>query len=291
MLLKEEAVAGACAGIVGTALGFPLDTIKTRMQTSQVSIISAVRSTFSEQGVLGFYRGIASPLLSLTVLNTMNFSVYAFNCKLLGLSPNRSIVAHMEEGFEWRYGIAGACAGPLAAVISTPFELVKTKMQIGRSRQSSVMNYNSIQMARSILKTNGFQGLYQGHIVNVTREMIFLSTYFITYENSKSFFLKLFPSDSSRSTVIAIPIAGGVSGALGWFISFPLDNIKSNIQTMELTRKELFERKSAMTVATELLQRRGLLGLYSGVLPSITRAFIVSASRFSTYEYVLSLYR
>ncbi len=29
---------------------------------------------------------------------------------------------------------------------------------------------------------------------------------------------------------VSIPVAGGFSGAIGWFISFPLDCIKSNIQ-------------------------------------------------------------
>lgn len=290
MLLKEEAVAGACAGVIGTGLGFPLDTIKTRMQTSNISIFTAIRATYAEQGVLGFYRGIASPLLSLTILNTMNFSIYAVNCKTIGLTPNRSIHSHSDNHFEWRYGVAGACVGPFAAMISTPFELIKTKMQIGRSK-GSITHNNSIRMAQSILQSSGLLGLYQGHLVNLTREVVFLSTYFITYENIKTFVLNLLPEGSSKSGVIAIPIAGGLSGALGWFISFPLDNIKSNIQTMSLAKSELFHRQSALAVGRELLQRRGIMGLYSGVLPSITRAFIVSASRFSAYEYVLSLFR
>jgi len=46
-----------------------------------------------------------------------------------------------------------------------------------------------------------------------------------------------------------------------------------------------------MDVVRSLLASKGLAGLYSGVLPSITRAFIVSASRFSVYEGVLSFMR
>ena len=37
----------------------------------------------------------------------------------------------------------------------------------------------------------------------------------------------------------------------------------------------------------EILKSRGIRGLYSGVVPSIMRAFIVSSSRFSAYEATL----
>ena len=35
---------------------------------------------------------------------------------------------------------------------------------------------------------------------------------------------------------VSIPIAGGISGAVGWFISFPLDCVKSNIQGIPLNK-------------------------------------------------------
>ncbi len=44
-------------------------------------------------------------------------------------------------------------------------------------------------------------------------------------------------------------------------------------------------------MAKTLLATKGVEGLYSGVLPSITRAFLVSASRFSVYEGALALMR
>ena len=72
--MYKETVAGASAGVIGTILGSPLDVVKTRQQVSGISIPKTVRVVFSESGVLGFYRGMASPLLSLTVLNTLNFS-------------------------------------------------------------------------------------------------------------------------------------------------------------------------------------------------------------------------
>ena len=63
----EEASAGAVAGIVGTALGYPLDLVKARMQTHPL-IYSSAGSTFlriaREEGLRGLYRGVTMPLVS-----------------------------------------------------------------------------------------------------------------------------------------------------------------------------------------------------------------------------------
>jgi len=54
----------------------------------------------------------------------------------------------------------------------------------------------------------------------------------------------------------------------------------------------LYKPKSLFrNVAKTLLQTKGITGLYSGIVPSILRAFVVSSSRFSAYEGVLNLLR
>lgn len=61
----HEIIAGCAAGIIGTIIGFPLDTIKTRMQTSSnhaVSMHEMAGVLYKENGIRSFYRGISSPL-------------------------------------------------------------------------------------------------------------------------------------------------------------------------------------------------------------------------------------
>ena len=81
---------------------------------------------------------------------------------------------------------------------------------------------------------------------------------------------------------IAIPLSGGISGGIGWFISFPLDCIKANVQGRDLGKKCV----PTVDVAKNIFRSRGIAGLYSGIVPSVSRAFLVSASRFSVYEFV-----
>ena len=96
------------------------------------------------------------------------------------------------------------------------------------------------------------------------------------YEHSRGGLTDILPSS------LAIPLSGGISGSIGWFISFPLDCIKANIQGGDINIKS----HSSFNVAKDILRTRGVAGLYSGIVPSISRAFLVSASRFSVYEFV-----
>jgi hypothetical protein len=80
----------------------------------------------------------------------------------------------------------------------------------------------------------------------------------------------------------------GLSGAAAWLLSFPLDTVKTAVQGRPLDAP----RVAAMDAARNILLRRGgLLGLYSGAVPSVMRAFIVSGTRFSTYEAVAGWWR
>eukprot|EP00457_Paulinella_chromatophora_P010866 gb/GEZN01010985.1/.p1 GENE.gb/GEZN01010985.1/~~gb/GEZN01010985.1/.p1 ORF type:complete len:302 (+),score=29.12 gb/GEZN01010985.1/:116-1021(+) len=276
--VTDEATGGFCAGVVGTVIGFPLDTIKTRMQTSHSrlstyaplsssppGLFSLGRTILREEGLRGMYKGVAAPLVSLTLLNTLNFSSYGFFRVYFGAS----------HGFDIRNGLAGACAGPIAALISTPEHMLKTQMQL--DNVGARRYHGSLHAARCLIREHGFRSLYLAHGINTAREGVFLATYFLGYETlSYSLHTHLgFPS------LFAVPFAGGLSGALGWLVSFPLDCIKAGVQGQRLDQVKLREIEQ-VAVARKLLADPGKL--YAGLTPSLLRAFLVSGSRFSAYE-------
>lgn len=83
---------------------------------------------------------------------------------------------------------------------------------------------------------------------------------------------------------------------MAWLVSFPLDCIKANVQGQRLEGAPGAEgspqdRVTAASAARAIFRAKGLLGLYTGVGPSIARAFIVSGSRFSAYETMVWLIR
>lgn len=268
----HEIFCGASAGIIGTILGYPFDTVKTRMQTQSQhykTILQTFNKIYHEEGFNGFYRGVIPPLGALTILNMMNFTVYAKFSELFKFQKEDRTLSRIEP----RTFLAGAFAGISAAIISTPFELVKIQMQL-ETLSKSFQGRNSFFAAKDIVGKYGLTRLYRGHMINTIREMVFLGTYFFVYEHSKHLLTPHFP------LVLAIGVSGGMSGAIGWVISFPLDCIKANIQGAKISSTP----QSFVSIAVHLLKTKGVSGLYHGVGASVARAFVVSSSRFIAYE-------
>ena len=130
---RTTMLAGATAGFVGTLLGYPLDTIKSRLALAAIETKgnSVPKGTFARAihiarstGIRGLYSGVASPLASLVILNTMSFSTFGFFCKTLGIDNSETILQR-DFALEPSFFAAGGLSGVLAAFVSTPFELLK----------------------------------------------------------------------------------------------------------------------------------------------------------------------
>lgn len=141
---------------------------------------------------------------------------------------------------------------------------------------------SSLACLQTIVQRHGIGIVYTGHAVNTLREFTFLGHYFFVYEVLRESLLQSHVIPAS----VAVPVAGGCSGALAWFVSFPLDCVRAGTQGQPLP-----PTKSAWSVCQTLLQERGIRGLYSGASASVARAFLVSGSRFSAYELALWLVR
>ena len=87
------------------------------------------------EGVMGMYRGLGPPVCMMMVMNSMNFGAfYHMRMKLAGANP----VGWGTERpwIDWRVVCAAASVGPLCAMVSTPFELVKLQVQLDAANHS-----------------------------------------------------------------------------------------------------------------------------------------------------------
>ena len=100
-MLWQEAMGGLSAGIVGTVLGFPLDTLKARLQqqqqqqqpqssTTRRGLLSLAKHVIQTEpgGIWALYRGLLPPLVSLSILNTVNFTSYSYFQNELQAQPS-----------------------------------------------------------------------------------------------------------------------------------------------------------------------------------------------------------
>ena len=151
---SDEVVAGAWAGLVGTVLGYPLDVVKSRMQTGNMGGVGGFgkakhgkfngrhntvhRPTFirtfshlaKQQGLAGMYKGLGPPVCMMMMMNSVNFTVFnRLKDKFVGGNHPVGFGTNT-SAINWRVVAAGAAVGPLCAAIGTPFELVKLQLQL-----------------------------------------------------------------------------------------------------------------------------------------------------------------
>jgi len=258
------------------------------------------------------YRGLGPPVCMMMVMNSMNFGAfYHARVKLAGSDP----VGWGTERpwIDWRVVCAAASVGPLCALVSTPFELVKLQVQLdaanhsrggaaGAGRTSTDQNGSrgyvrkysgSAHAARQLLKTHGPRVFFLGHGVNTARECVFNAVFFSTFEHTANGFETV----TGLSPATATGVAGGVAGAAGWAANLPLDCVKSRIQGQCLGDGAggwdagRGARVGFVEAARTVGARGGIAGFFAGAAPSLARSFVVSGSRFTAFTGAMGAFR
>lgn len=86
-------------------------------------------------------------------------------------------------------------------------------------------------MSKKIIEEHGLRKLYTGFFSAFFRDSIAMATYFCTYEICKRKML----TDPDNVPIWTAILAGGISGVATWTATYPIDYIKTLIQTDSLT--------------------------------------------------------
>jgi hypothetical protein len=236
---RTEVCAGT-ASVLSTVTAFPLDSVKTRLQTYPYNgFLHCVRDTHQHEGLRGFFRGVTAPLASVTLVRTISFSIYQrskyaysdWMGKNLAFSPLDHVNkngAYPNLGTMACFGAAGATAGSCITFIACPFELTKLSAQVSvlmanqknpdPKRQEIALSYHNkgtFKTLANIVKHRGVTGMYTGLNLHLLRDTLGTGIYFATYESSKQL-LTTFSGKDAHKNPIAVLVAGALCGIVSW---------------------------------------------------------------------------
>ncbi|PVV00934.1 hypothetical protein BB560_004663 [Smittium megazygosporum] len=317
-----DLVFGSLAGMNGKIIEYPFDTVKVRMQTMDSKVfggtIDCLKQTWVNEGFTGFYRGLASPLVGAMVENAFIFFAYKKIQSLVAYSTNAESNQALSVP---QLALCGGISGLAVAFILTPVELIKCKLQVenvsnyAASSSSSAIDSASKQAAKStkfngpfsviqsIIQKDGIKGMFKGFIPTISRECPGTALWFGTYEiichkylEHKNNILK-----ASTDGVVArrltkddvgpgmLILAGGSAGIVYNFATFPIDVIKSRVQTMDVIGTSAQKNASIREIASGIYKSGGIPGFYRGLGVTLLRAFPANATMFLTFEYLSRL--
>ncbi|AMD22617.1 HHL153Cp [Eremothecium sinecaudum] len=194
----SEVLAGASAGACQVMFTNPLEIVKIRLQvksesttspTKHINALSIVRSL----GFRGLYKGAGACLLRDIPFSAIYFPSYAhFKADIFHFDPKDS--NKRSRLSTWQLLVAGALAGMPAAFLTTPVDVVKTRLQIEPRKGESM--YNGIWHAfRTIFKEEGLRSFFKGGPARVLRSSPQFGFTLAAYE----IFQNIFPTQSATN--------------------------------------------------------------------------------------------
>jgi len=238
-------------------------------------MVHCFKTTIAEEGLGGLYKGVQSPLIGLTFFNAIQFLSYG-QTKTLLLSFNKP-----DEPLSIKqYILGGAIVGFTVAFIESPIDFLKSQLQV---QYGPVKKYNGFfDCASKIAKEGGIRGMYQGFSATMIRDVPATAVYFGLYEYLRNV-LKGPKEDVNNLPAWKLLSAGGIAGMGYWVSTFPLDVVKSTIQT-DHTDPAKRKYKGWLHAVNSIMAQQGVKGFFRGFAPCLIRSFPANAACFWAYE-------
>ncbi|TMS06978.1 Solute carrier family 25 member 36-A, partial [Larimichthys crocea] len=190
--------AGGCGGTVGAILTCPLEVVKTRLQSSTITLyvsevqlstvngasvarvappgpLHCLKLILEKEGPRSLFRGLGPNLVGVAPSRAIYFAAYSTaKEKMNGVLEPDSTQVHM---------VSAGMAGFTAITATNPIWLIKTRLQLD-ARNRGERRMSAFECVRRVYQTDGLRGFYKGmsaSYAGISETVI----HFVIYENIK----------------------------------------------------------------------------------------------------------
>ncbi|KAG7287581.1 hypothetical protein NEMBOFW57_007093 [Staphylotrichum longicolle] len=277
-------VAGGFGGVCAV-VGHPFDLVKVRLQTAEKGVYSSamdvVKKSVAKDGLRrGLYAGVSARW---SASHPFAVSFWGYD---LGKSIVRATSTVAPDGSLSIAQVSAAgffSAIPMTA-ITAPFERVKVILQVQGQKKlapgEKPKYAGGVDVVRQLYKEGGVRSVFRGSAATLARDGPGSAAYFAAYEYIKK---ALTPKDpvtgeaTGKLSLMAITCAGAGAGVAMWIPVFPIDTVKSRLQTAE-------GNVTIGGVVKGLYAKGGYKAFFPGFGPALARAVPANAATFLGVE-------
>lgn len=197
------------------------------------------------------------------------------------VSKNNDVVVRKSIPNYTRF-VMGGLSGMAATCFVQPLDLVKTRMQMSGAEGAVREHKTSFHAVVNIVRKEGFFGVYNGLSAALMRQATYTTTRLGVYT---SLYEKFKGPDGQQPNFLMKCALGIIAGAVGAFVGTPAD--LSLIRMTADGRLPLAERRNYTSVFNALKRiatEEGFTALWTGCIPTMTRAMVVNAAQLATYS-------
>ncbi|EIN11461.1 mitochondrial carrier [Punctularia strigosozonata HHB-11173 SS5] len=284
----QDLTAGTAGGIAQVLVGQPFDIVKVRMQTSAkgtyTGMMDCAGQIFKNEGPLAFYKGTLTPLLGIGVCVSIQFGVLEYTKRYFG-QRNRANGTGGSDGMTLGAGqlfTAGVLAGIANGVVSGPVEHIRIRLQT-QSDKNRVYN-GPFDAMKKIYAAHGIAGIYKGQVATLIREASGYGIYFLTYEKLVQWEMAKKGIRRDQISAANAVLYGAAAGYALWAIIYPIDVIKSRMQTDGFSPATGQKYKSTMDCVRTVWRAEGVPAFTRGLGPTLIRSPFANGATFLGFE-------
>ncbi|KAJ8388725.1 hypothetical protein AAFF_G00131340 [Aldrovandia affinis] len=296
--------AGGCGGTVGAILTCPLEVVKTRLQSSSVTLyisevqlstvngasvarvspgpLHCLKLILEKEGPRSLFRGLGPNLVGVAPSRAIYFAAYSSaKERLNGILEPDSTQVHM---------ISAGLAGFTAITATNPIWLIKTRLQLD-ARNRGERRMSAFECIRRVYQSDGLRGFYRGmsaSYAGISETVI----HFVIYESIKRKLMEAKAASNmddddesvrNASDFAGLMLAAATSKTCATSIAYPHEVIRTRL------REEGTKYRSFFQTFSTLIKEEGYRALYRGLTTHLVRQIPNTAIMMSTYELVVYL--
>lgn len=279
--VAKDLLAGTAGGIAQVLVGQPFDTTKVRMQTSSgpTTAKGVIGTLLKKEGPLAFYKGTMTPLVGVGACVSLQFGINeAMKRYFHSINAKGTHTLTLPQ-----YYMCGFIGGFSNSILASPIEHVRIRLQTQTGSGESATYKGPLDCIKQ-LRTK--RALLRGFGTTAIRESHGCGIYFLTYE---ALIAHQIHKGTARVDVPPWKLCafGAISGTSLWLMVFPIDVIKSVMQTDRLENPKF--GKNMVAVAKNMYKEYGIKSFFKGFGPIMVRAAPANAATFATFEMTMRL--
>lgn len=191
----KDLFAGSVAGMVSLAVCYPLDIVRTRLQTTDASrfngVIDCFAKTVKGEGFLALYKGMSSPLAAQALQKAIMFGAYGAAQRFIVGRRDRGTTSSPLTTFE--LFLCGMFAGSVNTVVAAPIELVRNRLMTQYHAKAAAASgaadatfyTGPIDCCKKIVQQHGLRGLWRGVGPTLLRDGPGVGAWYASFEYVK----------------------------------------------------------------------------------------------------------
>lgn len=295
--------AGAFAGISVNLLTFPLDTIKTRLQSPTFQQTYGSNSTGIATRALwrNVYQGVGTVLLVSVPSSGVFFTTYEGLKYVLGASPagqdggsSKGILPQAAV-----HAVSSSIAQLANCAVVTPAEVLKQRAQVlaGSGGKDKTLRSSTVIVLQQLKRQP--TKLWRGYSALAARDLPFTTLQFPAFEWMKGVLIARRERErgigaEGAGTGVGVgvgvferawiaAVSAGVAGSAAAWVTTPFDAIKTRMM-LEAGGKNGEVKMNAFRVGKEVVHQEGVRGLFRGGLVRVALTILGNGLYMGCYE-------